>query len=230
MYLWGIDIYYIMLVMPALLFALYAQNKVQGTFNRYQQLINMRGYTGAQIARKILDSNGLHDVQVELVTGHLTDHYDPRTKVVRLSETVYSSSSVAAIGVAAHETGHAIQHQVSYMPLTVRNRLVPLANLGSRAAFPLAIIGLIAGYEPLVNFGLVLFTAVVAFQLITLPVEYNASNRALSVLESQAILSREELQPTKKVLNAAAMTYVAAAAVGIANLLRLLLISRRRND
>jgi hypothetical protein len=230
-YLWGIDPYYIMLVMPAVLFALYAQSRVQGTFNQYLNVRNIRGYTGAQIAREILDSQGLYDVQVEMIGGHLTDHYDPRTKVVRLSQSVYSSTSVAAVGVAAHETGHAIQHRVSYAPLVFRNSLVPIANIGSHAAIPLAILGLIAGLEPLVNFGIILFTAVVVFQVVTLPVEFNASGRALEILETRGFLSRDELQPTKKVLNAAALTYVAAAAVGIANLLRLVLIAgmgRRR--
>ncbi|MDK2799884.1 MAG: uncharacterized protein PWP27_1425 [Clostridiales bacterium] len=219
------DTYYIILVMPALFFALYAQSKVKSTFNKYLNVRNIRGYTGAQIAREILDSQGLHDVRIEMIDGHLSDHYDPRTKVVRLSQSVYANSSVAAIGVAAHETGHAIQHQVSYAPLIFRNSLVPIANIGSTAAIPLAIIGLIVGIEPLVNFGIILFTAVVAFQVITLPVEFNASGRALEILETGGFLSREELKPTKKVLNAAALTYVAAAAVGIANLLRLILIA-----
>ncbi|WHH59897.1 zinc metallopeptidase [Petroclostridium sp. X23] len=231
-YLYGIDMYYIILVMPAVLFALYAQSKVQGTFNKYLNVRNVRGYTGAYIAREILDSQGLHDVRVEMTNGHLTDHYDPRSKVVRLSQSVYSSTSVGAVGVAAHETGHAIQHQVSYAPLAFRNSLVPVASLGSSAAIPLAILGLIVGWEPLVYFGIIMFTAVVAFQVITLPVEFNASSRALEILETKGLLSREELVPTKKVLNAAALTYVAAAAVGIANLLRLLLIAGvgRRRD
>lgn len=231
-YFWGIDPYYIMLVLPALLFALYAQNRVQGTFNKYLRVANSRGLTGARIAREILDNQGLYDVKVEMVGGHLTDHYDPRAKVVRLSQHVYSGTSVAAVGVAAHETGHAIQHQISYAPLAFRNSLVPIASLGSRAAMPLAIFGLILGLEPLVNFGIILFSAVVAFQVITLPVEFNASGRALEILETRGFLSREELSPAKKVLNAAALTYVASAAVGIANLLRLLLISGRgrRND
>ncbi len=227
---YGFDSYYIMLVLPAILFALYAQSRVKGTFNKYSQYRNMQGYTGAQIARSILDSQGLSDVRVENVDGHLTDHYDPKSKVVRLSQSVYGSTSVAAIGVAAHETGHAVQHQVSYAPLAFRNSLVPVANIGSQAAIPLAILGLIMRIEPLINFGIVLFSAVVAFQLITLPVEFNASSRALEILETKRILTREELQPTKKVLNAAALTYVAAAAVGIANLLRLVLLSGRRRN
>jgi len=216
--------------MPALLFALYAQSRVQGTFAKYSSLRNIRGYTGAQIAREILDSYGLYDVAVEMIRGNLTDHYDPRKKVVRLSQSVYAGSSVAAVGVAAHETGHAIQHQHSYAPLVIRSNLVPVANVGSQVAIPLAILGLIVGWAPLVNLGIILFTAVVAFQVITLPVEYNASRRALEILEEKGFLSREELQPTKKVLNAAALTYVAAAAVGIANLLRLVFLANRRRD
>ena len=225
-----IDSYYLMLVVPAMLFALYAQSKVKGTFSKYMQVKNVSGYTGEQIARNILDNNGLYDVRIERVSGHLTDHYDPKAKVVRLSESVYSSASVGAIGVAAHETGHAIQHSVSYAPLIIRNSIVPLANIGSRVAIPLAIIGLIMGAPGygLVNVGIVLFSAVVAFQLVTLPVEFNASNRALAILEDKRMLNRDELKPTKKVLNAAALTYVAAAAVGIANLLRLILLSGRR--
>ncbi|NLY43580.1 MAG: zinc metallopeptidase [Clostridiaceae bacterium] len=231
-YFLGIDPYYIMLVVPALLFALYAQSRVQGTFNKYLRLANSRGYTGARIAREILDSQGLYDVRVEMTGGHLTDHYDPRAKVVRLSQSVYSGTSVAAVGVAAHETGHAIQHKLSYAPLAFRNSLVPVASIGSQMAIPLAILGLIVGIESLVQFGIILFTAVVAFQVITLPVEFNASRRALEVLETGGFLSRQELQPAKKVLNAAALTYVAAAAVGVANLLRLILLSGmgRRRD
>ena len=227
-----IDPYYLMLVVPAMFFSLYAQSKVKGTFNKYTQVKNMSGYTGAQIARDILDNNGLYDVRIERINGHLTDHYDPRAKVVRLSQSVYGSTSVAAIGVAAHETGHAIQHNVSYAPLIIRNSIVPLANIGSRVAIPLAIIGLIMGAsgQGLVNVGIVLFSAVVAFQLVTLPVEFNASNRALAILEDKRMLNRDELKPTKKVLNAAALTYVAAAAVGIANLLRLILLSGRRRN
>lgn len=225
-----LDPYYLMLVVPAVIFALYAQSRIQGTFSKYSRITNINGYTGAQIARSILDSNGLYDVKVEMIPGSLTDHYDPRSKVVRLSQTVYGSTSVAAVGVAAHETGHAIQHQESYAPLALRNSIVPVANIGSRAAIPLAILGLIMGSEFLVNFGIILFSAVVAFQVITLPVEFNASSRALEILETKRFLSREEITPTKKVLNAAALTYVAAAAVGVANLLRLVLLAGRRND
>lgn len=227
---YGIDPYYLMLVVPATIFALYAQSRVQGTFNRYLQIRNIRGYTGAQIAREILDNNGLYDIRIEMIGGHLSDHYDPRARVVRLSSEVYSGTSVASVGVAAHETGHAIQHQLSYFPLILRNSILPVANIGSMAAIPLAILGLIIGITPLINLGILLFSAVVAFQVVTLPVEFNASSRALEILERRSILSHDELKPTKKVLNAAAMTYVASAAVGIANLLRLVLLSRSRED
>lgn len=224
------DIYYFILVLPALFFAMYAQSKVKSTFNKYSKYRNSQGHTGAQVARAILDNAGLNDVRVELVQGQLTDHYDPRAKVVRLSQSVHSQTSVAAIGVAAHETGHAIQHDHSYVPLTFRNTILPAANIGSKAAFPLAILGLILGNSSLLGFGIILFTAVVVFQLATLPVEFNASSRALNILENTRLLSIEELKPTKKVLNAAAMTYVASAAVGVANLLRLILLANSRRD
>ncbi len=229
-YMYGFDMYYVILVVPAMLFALYAQAKVKGTFSKYSQVRNQRGYTGAQIAREILDSQGLRDVKVEGIRGQLTDHYDPKAKVVRLSESVYGSTSVGAIGVAAHETGHAVQHQVSYAPLGIRNSILPVANLGSKAGIPLAILGFFLGNNALLYFGIIFFGAVVAFQVITLPVEFNASNRALEILETKGLLSLDELIPTKKVLNAAAMTYVAAAAVGVANLLRLVLLAGRRRD
>ncbi|MBQ7097824.1 MAG: zinc metallopeptidase, partial [Clostridia bacterium] len=205
--------FYIILVMPALLFAMYAQTKVSSTFNKYRTVGNRRGFTGADVARKILDMNGLHSVTVERVAGNLTDHYDPRTNVVRLSDATYSSTSVAAIGVAAHEVGHAIQHAEGYAPIKVRNTIVPLVQIASYAAWPLAIIGLIMSFEKLAIAGIVMFAAVVFFQLITLPVEFNASSRALRTLGNYQILDSEELGASKKVLSAAAMTYVASAAV-----------------
>ena len=228
-YFYGIDMFYIILVMPALLFAMYAQTKVSSTFNKYRTVGNRRGFTGADVARKILDMNGLHSVTVERVAGNLTDHYDPRTNVVRLSDATYSSTSVAAIGVAAHEVGHAIQHAEGYAPIKVRNTIVPLVQIASYAAWPLAIIGLIMSFEKLAIAGIVMFAAVVFFQLITLPVEFNASSRALRTLGNYQILDSEELGASKKVLSAAAMTYVASAAVAVANLLRLILIVGGRN-
>ncbi len=228
-YFYGIDMFYIILVMPALLFAMYAQTKVSSTFNKYRTVGNRRGMTGADVARKILDMNGLRNVTVERVAGNLTDHYDPRTNVVRLSDATYSSTSVAAIGVAAHEVGHAVQHAEGYAPIKVRNTIVPLVQIASYAAWPLAIIGLIMSFEKLAIAGIVMFAAVVFFQLITLPVEFNASSRALRTLGNYQILDSEELAASKKVLSAAAMTYVASAAVAVANLLRLILIVGGRN-
>jgi len=222
---------YLILVIPAFLLSLYAQYKVRSTFNKYSRMPNMRGLTGADVSRRILDSNGLYDVAVKPVRGELTDHYDPRTKVVRLSDPVYNSTSVAALGVAAHETGHAIQHKVNYLPLVLRSTLVPIANIGSSAGPYLAILGLVLGWSGLVNIGIILFTAAVAFYIVTLPVEFNASRRAVAILGETGILQGDELTSAKKVLRAAALTYVASAAVAMANLLRLVLMTgRRRRD
>ena len=223
-YFYGIDMTYIVLVMPALIFAMYAQTKVNSTFNKYRTVGNRNGYTGAEIARRILDMNGLQKVVVERVSGNLTDHYDPKANVVRLSDATYSSTSVAAIGVAAHEVGHAVQHAEGYSPIKVRNAIVPVVQIASYAAWPLAIFGVLFSFSGLANFGVILFGLVVLFQLITLPVEFNASGRALKTLGDKQILNGEELAASKKVLSAAAMTYVASAVVAIANLLRLLSI------
>ena len=224
-YFYGIDMTYIILVMPALLFAMYAQAQVSGTFNRYRTVANRRGYTGAQVARKILDMNGLQNVRIERVSGNLTDHYDPRSNVVRLSDSTHDSISVAAIGVAAHEVGHAIQHAEGYMPIKIRNAIVPVVQIASYAAWPLAILGIIFSFSKLATFGVLLFLVVVLFQIITLPVEFNASGRALKTLANNAILDSDELSASRNVLRAAAMTYVASAVVAIANLLRLLVIT-----
>lgn len=223
-----IDSSYIIFVVPALIFAIYAQFKVKSTFNKYSKVANKKGLTGADIARVILERNGLHDVRIERVSGELTDHYDPRTKVVRLSQVVYGSNSVAAIGVAAHETGHAIQHNVGYAPLVLRSTLVPIAGIGSNMGFPLFFLGLIFSWEPLMYLGIAAFSLAVLFYLVTLPVEFNASSRAIRTLEDTAVLDYDEVDPAKKVLSAAAMTYVASAAVAIGNLLRLLSIANRR--
>ncbi|MDQ2087153.1 zinc metallopeptidase [Herbivorax sp. ANBcel31] len=223
-----LDQYYILLVIPALVFSMYAQFKVKNTFGKYSKVSNKKGLTGADIARVILEKNGLNDVRIEKVGGELTDHYDPRTKVVRLSQVVHGSNSVAAIGVAAHETGHAIQHSVGYGPLVLRSTLVPVAGIGSNMGFPMAIVGLIFGWDPLIYIGIGAFSLAVLFYLVTLPVEFNASSRAIRTLEDTAILDYDEVDPAKKVLSAAAMTYVASAAVAIANLLRLVLLARRR--
>jgi Zn-dependent membrane protease YugP len=222
------DVYYLIFVIPALIFSLYAQFKVKSAFNKYSRIRNASGMTGADVARAILDRSGLHGVMVEGVAGDLTDHYDPRTRVVRLSQSVYGSNSIAALGVAAHETGHAIQHSEGYGPLVLRSTLVPVARIGSSLGFPLAILGLAFSFSFLVNAGIILFALAVAFYIITLPVELNASKRAIRTLEDTGILNYNEIDPAKKVLRAAAMTYVASAAVAVANLLRLLLLLRRR--
>ncbi|MCH3964040.1 MAG: zinc metallopeptidase [Clostridium sp.] len=217
------------ILIPALLVAAYAQYKVSATFNKYSGYRSRNGYTGAQVARSLLDSSGLYDIPVEVIPGRLTDHYDPGKRVMRLSQDVYYGNSVASIGVAAHETGHAIQHQNRYIPLIIRNSIVPIASFGSNASWILFILGFMFGIRGLVDLGIILFTAVVLFQIVTLPVELNASRRALRILDSKAILYGDELDGARSVLSAAAMTYVAAALTAIANLLRLIFISRDRN-
>ncbi len=226
------DRYYLILVVPALIISMIAQIKVKSTFNKYSKMGNSKHMTGAEVARYLLQVNGIQDVQVTQVGGQLTDHYDPRKKRLRLSESTYASTSVAAIGVAAHETGHAIQHKVKYGPLVLRSTLVPVAGFGSSAGPYIAILGLFLGWPVIINIGLLLFFAAILFYLVTLPVEFNASKRAIAVLDSTGILMREELNSAKKVLNAAAMTYVASALVAIASFLRLLLLanSRRNRD
>ena len=228
MYYYGFDIYYMILVIPALIISLYAQFKVKNTFNKYSTFNNYRMLTGEQVARKILDYNGLSSVVVKPVNGSLTDHYNPADNTVNLSETVYNSTSVAALGVAAHETGHAIQHASGYTPLKIRTSIFPVVRFSSSAAVPLAILGFITGIQVLVNIGIVFFAAIVLFQLITLPVEFNASKRALVMMEKYEMLSDEESKGAKKVLTAAAMTYLASALTSIANLIRLILLSRNR--
>ncbi len=227
-YFYGFDIHYLILVIPALILSMYAQFKVSSTFSKYSSMPNRRGLTGAQVARRILDANGLTNVVVQPIGGSLTDNYNPSNKTVNLSESVYNSTSVAALGVAAHETGHAIQHDTHYAPLNMRSAIFPVVRISSTVAVPLAILGFIMGFELLVNIGIILFAAVVLFQLITLPVEFNASRRALAMLDEYGILSEEEGTSAKKVLTAAAMTYLASAFMAIANLLRLILLSRNR--
>ena len=217
------------ILIPALLVAAYAQYKVSSTFNNYSRYTSRNGYTGAQVARMLLDASGLYDVPVELIPGKLSDHYDPGARVMRLSQEVYYGNSVASIGVAAHETGHAIQHKERYFPLVLRNSIVPIANFGSNASWILFILGFMFGIRGLVSLGIILFTGVVVFQLVTLPVELNASSRALKRLERRSILYGDELEGARKVLGAAAMTYVAAALTAISNLLRLTYISRDRD-
>lgn len=222
-----------LLLIPAIIFTLYAQFKVQSTFNKFQEVNATSGRTGAQVAREILDRSNLYDVPVELTPGTLSDHYDPRSRVLRLSPEVYHGRSLAAYGVAAHETGHAIQHAESYVPLTLRNGIFPVANLGSNLGFFLFFIGIIfgGGNTFLLDLGIILFTFFVAFTILTLPVEYNASNRALAILGVSGYLSPgEEIRGAKKVLNAAALTYVAAAATAIIQLLRMLFIRGSRDE
>jgi len=216
------------IVLPALVFAIWAQAKVNSTFQRYLRVFSASNYTGAQVARYLLDANGLHDVRIELTRGTLTDHYDPRTKVLRLSQPVYHSTSLAAIGVAAHETGHAVQHAHSYIPLTIRNSIFPIANFGSQAAFPLFFIGLIFGIPAFMTLGIWFFTAALAFQLVTLPVEFNASRRAMQMLREAGFVTNSEAPKTRQVLSAAALTYVAAVAVSALQLVRLLVIRNSR--
>ena len=225
----GIDITYIIFVLPALILAMWAQTNVNSTFNKYKSVSNSRGYTAYDVTRRILNMNGLNNVKIERVSGHLSDHFDPKANTVRLSDSTYQSSSVAAIGVAAHEVGHAIQHATAYMPIKIRNAIVPVVQISSYAAFPLAIIGIIFGSNRLVLAGVILFSLVVLFQLITLPVEFNASRRAIKTLEGNYILEGNELSGAKKVLFAAALTYVASAAVAIGNLLRLLVLAGGRS-
>jgi Zn-dependent membrane protease YugP len=224
-----IDYWYVVLVLPVLVASMIIQVKLQSTYNRYSQVRSRSGYTGAQIAEKVLRENGIYDVRVEHVRGNLTDHYSPKENVIRLSDGVYNSTSVAALGIACHEVGHAIQYHRNYAPIMVRNAFVPVANIGSMISWPLVLIGLVMGFGQLVTIGIVLFASVALFQLITLPVELNASRRAIQALD-RGILDQAELNGTKRVLWAAAMTYVAALALSIAQLLRLLLLTRGRKD
>lgn len=218
------------LIIIGLLLSLGASAMVNSTFSKYSKVRCMAGLTGAQAARKVLDHAGLYNVRIEHVSGKLTDHYDPRTKVLRLSDSTYGSNSVAAVCVAAHECGHAIQDQKQYGPLVLRSTLVPLANFGSTASWPIFILGLIMSLRPLVLAGIVLFSLAVLFQLVTLPVEFNASSRAIKVLESTGMLGSQELVGAKAVLRAAAMTYVASLASSILQLLRLIILAGGRRD
>lgn len=225
------DITYLIIVLPAVILATLASANVNSTFNKYSKVISLRRMSGRDAARRILDANGLFNVAINRVSGNLTDHYDPRTNTVNLSDTVYDNCSVAAIGVAAHEAGHAVQHAVGYVPIKIRMAIVPVTNFASKLAMPLVIIGLLLSSTNLAYLGCILFASAAVFQLVTLPVEFNASSRALKALEGSWILDAEELKGSKKVLTAAALTYVAALAVSLAQLLRLLIIvsGGRRN-
>ncbi len=218
------------LVLIGLVISLWASAKVKSTYAKYNKVRSVSGLSGAAAAERILKSAGLYDVRIEHISGNLTDHYDPRTRVLRLSDSVYGSTSVAAIGVAAHECGHAIQDDQSYAPLKLRNSFVPIANIGTQAAWPIILIGLFFGSSQfLINLGILLFSLGVLFQLITLPVEFDASSRALRILGDSGILYGDEIKNTRKVLSAAAMTYVAAAAASILSLLRLIILFGGRN-
>ena len=225
-YYYGIDPTYFLVIIGAVI-GMIASAKVKTTYNKYSQYRSASGMTGAEAAQRILNSAGIYDVTVQHISGNLTDHYNPATKTLNLSDSVYSSTSVAAVGVAAHECGHAIQHQHSYFPLTLRTAIVPVANIGSSIAWPLIVFGLLFSRNSgamFINLGILCFSFAVLFQLVTLPVEFNASSRALRILGEQGILSESELPYTRKVLKAAALTYVASAAAAILQLLRLVLL------
>ncbi|MFA6170005.1 MAG: zinc metallopeptidase [Candidatus Margulisiibacteriota bacterium] len=217
------------LLLPAMALALYAQFKVKSTFAKYAEVPSQKGLTGAAAARGILDGNGLGAIKVEETPGELTDHYDPRAKTLRLSESVYASTSVAALGVAAHEAGHAVQDAKSYSPLKLRNGMLPISNLGTTLSFPLFFLGIFLSYKPLMDLGIMFFSVAVFFAVVTLPVEFDASNRAIKVLADGGYLTEAEVPMARAVLNAAALTYVAAAAMAVLNLVRLLALRNQRD-
>ena len=220
----------IILLIPAMLFSLWAQFKVKGAFSRYSEVRAASGVTADQVSRALLDRFGLDNVRVERIQGHLTDHYDPRSKVLRLSDAVSGNSSIAAIGVAAHEVGHAIQDKEGYAFLRLRNSIVPVVSIGSTMSMPLFFIGLIMGYTPLLNIGILLFCGVLGFHLVTLPVEFDASARALKLLSETGLLAGNEVGGAKAVLDAAALTYIAALVMTILQLIRLIALRGMRRD
>ncbi len=217
-------------LIPAILLAIYAQSKVKSTYEKYVKVASRNGYTGAETARAILDRNGLNDVRVEHISGTLSDHYDPRSRVLRLSDMVYRGNTISSSAIAAHEVGHAIQHARGYAPLTFRNAIVPFVNFASSLSWLFIVAGLVLSFTGLLDVGILLFTGSVVFQIVTLPVEFNASSRALGELEAVGVLTREEIPHSKKVLDAAALTYVAATATAVAQLIRLLLLRGRSRD
>ena len=229
---YGFDMYYLVLVIPCVILAFWAQAKVKSTFNRYEQVLNVRGISGAQAAEAVLRQNGVTGVRIEWVAGKLNDHFDPRTNTIRLSSAVYSSTSVASVGVAAHEAGHAVQYAVGYFPIRLRAAIIPVTQFGSMAAFPLILLGLFMNSGIMIDIGILAFGLSTVFQLVTLPVELNASRRALAAIEEGGLLMPDEYPMAKKTLTAAAMTYVAALAVSLAQLLRLVLLfgGRGRDD
>ena len=237
LYYYGFDWTYFILVLPCVILAIWASSNVNSTFKKYSQVLSSRRLTGADAARRILSFHGISGVSVEQVSGNLTDHYDPRTNVIRLSDSVYGSTSVAAIGVACHEAGHAVQYAQHYAPIRLRAAIIPITNIGSKLAMPLILLGLLLGLgegvsNTFVYLGIACFGLSLVFQLITLPVEFNASRRALQCIEDTGLLSEQEQTGARKTLTAAALTYVAATAVSLAQLLRLLMLfgGRRRRD
>ena len=236
-YYYGFDWTYIVLVLPCIILSLWASSNVNSTFKKYSNQYSYRHITGAEAAQRVLSANGVRGVRIDRVAGNLTDHYDPRTNVIRLSDSVYSSTSTAAIGVACHEAGHAVQYAENYAPIKLRAAIIPITNLGSKLAMPLILLGIVLSFMGNVSYffvylGIAAFGLSLIFQLITLPVEFNASRRAMQAIESGNLLSDEEQQGARKTLNAAALTYVAATATALAQLLRLIMIfgGRRRND
>ena len=236
-YSYGFDWTYLVLVLPCIILSMWASSSVNNTFKRYSQKYSMRRITGAQAAQRVLSHNGVSGVRIERVSGNLTDHYDPRTNVIRLSDSVYDSTSVAAIGVAAHEAGHAVQYARHYAPIRLRAAIIPITNIGSKLAMPLILLGVVLSFlgsfsTGLIDLGIAAFALSLVFQIVTLPVEFNASRRALRAIDDAGILTPDEQHGARKTLSAAAMTYVAATAVSLAQLLRLLILfsGRRRDD
>lgn len=224
------DYYYLILVVPALIISGIAQWKVKSTYSKMSKMQNRKGISGAEAAQRVLAFYGINNVQIHQTQGRLSDHYDPRSNVIRLSPEVYSGRSIAAVGIACHEAGHAAQHAENYVPIKVRNLILPVANIGSSFGFFLAIIGYFLGFGLLIDIGIILFASVTVFQLVTLPIEFNASRRAISVINETGMLEDVERERAKQVLTAAAMTYVAALLVSIMSLLRLILRVRNRRD
>lgn len=235
-YYYGFDLTYLVLVLPCVIFAMVASSRVNSTFKRYSKIHSYRRLTGAQAAQRVLSANGVSGVRIERISGNLTDHFDPKTNVIRLSDSVYDATSVAAIGVACHEAGHAVQYAQHYAPIKLRAAIIPITNIGSRLAMPLILLGILFSFGETVSYGFVYagiacFGLSLLFQLVTLPVEFNASRRAMQAIQSGELLTEEEQKGARKTLTAAAMTYVAATAVALAQLLRLLTIfGGRRND
>lgn len=232
-YYYGFDMSYILLVLPCILISLWASANVKNTFNKYSKKYAARQITGAQAAQRVLQSNHISNVRIEKVSGQLTDHFDPRSNVIRLSDQVYDSTSIAAIGVACHEAGHAVQHATHYAPIKLRSAVIPITNIGSKLAMPLILIGILLSYlgnfsYTLVYIGIGCFALTLLFELITLPVEFNASRRAINAIDEYGILTSDEIKGAKKTLTAAALTYIAAAAVTLAQLLRLILLFGNR--